>query len=568
MNSFFTQLWNGKKTGWLYLVMITVVFWVNYSKMFDPKLDMNGDNIIYYNLGKSLCEGQGFTDNNYFVTRPHTHFPPGYPVFVAGIMKFFPEDIVAVKAANGILLFLSLILLFFVFRRFSGNIFIPFITLLFCASQYEILRYATIMMSEMLFLFLSVLTIFLMQQIRVNELFTRKGWKNMLALAGLLLCIAYIYFVRTMGISFILAIVLYYGVFFIQQAITWYRRREISSRKLMVRYLLLAVLVCTAFGASKTGWDIRNRSVGKTGSDYMNDFKKKPRGEVMSTWQDWQVRVSNNVREYLTIWIPTSIRSLEADRGKQPSTTDWLVGFVFLALLVIGLLGLKEGKLLLFFYLGITFGVLLVWPEQYAGVRYFINVLPLLIFLFFLGIHESVRLIYQRVLHRGNQPWVNIAVILLIAIFGLIPGYRNTLKSWSKFAVAKTWMQSPYAPVAYLELLHAAEWCKQNLPRDARILCRKPEIFNFYSGLKSSSFPNYGTPEEIMKSLTEGEATHVVIDHWFPHAYRTLYPVIMEHYPQHFSLVQVVQAQNAQSKDLPTLICQFFVEALPVDEAE
>ena len=75
------------------LLIVTICFVSTYTKIYDVKLDMNGDNIHYYALGKALAEGKGFTNTISFSETPHTHFPPGYPVFVAGVMKFFPDNI-------------------------------------------------------------------------------------------------------------------------------------------------------------------------------------------------------------------------------------------------------------------------------------------------------------------------------------------------------------------------------------------------------------------------------------------------------------------------------------------
>ena len=72
----------------------------------------------------------------------------------------------------------------------------------------EILRYATIMMSEMLFLFCSICTIYLILTIRPERLFTKQGYRDTLLLLPLLFLNNYIYFVRTMGTSLILAVIL------------------------------------------------------------------------------------------------------------------------------------------------------------------------------------------------------------------------------------------------------------------------------------------------------------------------------------------------------------------------
>ena len=86
----FKQFFNSRFSLYAMLIVITISFICTYSKVYDVKLDLNGDNIHYYALGKALTEGKGFTNIMSFKETPHTHFPPGYPVFVAGVMKFSP----------------------------------------------------------------------------------------------------------------------------------------------------------------------------------------------------------------------------------------------------------------------------------------------------------------------------------------------------------------------------------------------------------------------------------------------------------------------------------------------
>jgi len=222
----FKQFFNSRFSLYAMLIVITISFICTYSKVYDVKLDLNGDNIHYYALGKALTEGKGFTNIMSFKETPHTHFPPGYPVFVAGVMKFFPNNINAVKIANGLLLFASILLLFFLLKKLSGSIIIPFLTCIFCSMHAEILRYATIMMSEMLFLFCSICTIYLILTIRPERLFTKQGYRDTLLLLPLLFLNNYIYFVRTMGTSLILAVILYTGILFFKQIIRYFRERK------------------------------------------------------------------------------------------------------------------------------------------------------------------------------------------------------------------------------------------------------------------------------------------------------------------------------------------------------
>ena len=92
-----------KPTTWIYLCLaiIACVFIVNYLKIFDFKPDLNGDNVYYYALGRAIAAGKGYTNIMFLEETPHSHFPPGYPLFNAGIL-LFTHSYTALKIANGI----------------------------------------------------------------------------------------------------------------------------------------------------------------------------------------------------------------------------------------------------------------------------------------------------------------------------------------------------------------------------------------------------------------------------------------------------------------------------------
>ena len=149
------------------------------------------------------------------------------------------------------MLYAAILLLFFLLKKISGSIIVAFLTCMFCSIHAEILRYATIMMSEMLFLFCSVAAIFLMLSIKPEQLFTKKGVRDTVLLVLLLFLVNYIYFVRTMGTSLILAIIIYSGILFFKRCYALYKNRknleESPFRKTffqqLLRYGLLFVLL-------------------------------------------------------------------------------------------------------------------------------------------------------------------------------------------------------------------------------------------------------------------------------------------------------------------------------------
>ena len=44
---------------------------------FDPKVDLNGDNVAYYSLATAMNEGRGYCQVNEPGCPPDKHFPPG-----------------------------------------------------------------------------------------------------------------------------------------------------------------------------------------------------------------------------------------------------------------------------------------------------------------------------------------------------------------------------------------------------------------------------------------------------------------------------------------------------------
>lgn len=545
------------------ILFIGSIFLYNYTQIFDFKPDLNGDNAYYYSLAKSLLEGKGYTNIISSNETPHTHFPPGYPAFGALILMFF-KSYISLKIANGVLLFLSILLLFSLIRRISDSTLLALCSAVLCCMQPELLRYATIVMSEMLFTFLSLLVLYLASKIDTNRLFWGERTRSQLYLfAGMTIFLCYIYLVRTMGASIILSIFIFYGILCIRQGFQYFKQRKTkedrirmstTKKTLFSNIIVLAVLV-GAFIGTKAGWDVRNRNLGVSQNDYLNDFKKKPKGEKMSTLSDWTQRARNNIVSYTTKWIPSAVLPYDYESQKTPATRDWARGILVVILIVLGLERVRKVRLLLFLYIGITMGVLLIWPEQYAGHRYFIGLIPLLIFLFLSGILEITSSILKKLPAFRRKELVPPAILAMLSIFLLIPQYTTALEDQKYFARYKTWNEK-IAPEAFVEYAYAINWCKTNLPDTARIACRKADLFYLFSGgHKAETFPQYGKPENIFEGFKNAGITHVIIDRWFRHGYVTIYPLVSEYYPEYFR--PLVQFGKNTEKQLPTLIFEF-----------
>ena len=548
------------------LLAITICFLANYSAIFDKKLSLNGDNIYYFSCGKAIAEGKGYTNTFGFEKSPQTHFPPGYSVFIAGVLKIFPDNIIAVKTINGILLLLSIIIIYFLIRKMTGNVIIAFITGMLCCLQKDLLSFSTIMMSEMLFLFTTSLAIYLAILLNERKLFVKKEIFNNILFFCYIFILIYAYFVRTVGAALVIAAILWTGILTIQSFFIWLksRKKEESTdlikenkRWFLQKAVVCAVILITFFGA-KSLWDARNVRAGKTEMAYSGEFIKKKGGEKMKTVKDWTTRIKNNIENFTTKWIPAMMFDTKYDKDAKATSKEWIRGIAIIALMIFGLAGNKKGKLLLTFYLGITMCVLLLFPEQFQGSRYCIAIIPFFIFLILNGLATIVALLWKLIPQKKDPLiWQSLIIIIFSASL-MFPAYSNSQKDLRKSARYTTWQKLNNPPMN--DYLAAIKWCKENLSDSSRVICRKPEIFYMYSNFRhAGGFPQYAGPDTIMDLLIKQKATHVIIDNWFRHAYATVYPAVMK-YPEKFKMVYKIGEIDTALKLNPTLILEFHPE--------
>ena len=551
----------------VYLIVISALFYANYNAIFDEKVDMNGDNIYYYSLGRAMADGKGFTNVIGYEESPHEHFPPGYPAFISVLMKTGLSSIHAIKVANGFLLYLSLILLFFIFAKLSKNNIIAFVSIAFSASHAQLLRFSTIMMSEMLFIFLTALIIFIVLFWNVKDAFAnrKKLGIDIGALVLLSVSLAYLYFVRTVGVSLMLAVLIYYGIVFIQYLFKTIKKtrqkQDVRQDKMvLIKYAVVCFVVILSILVPKMAWDARNRQAfGNAEISYLGDFMNKGGGEKMASFDDWKERIISNSTVYITKYIPSSIIYIHnySPTDTKATSGEWGKGLFFVALMLLALFKSKQKGLLLFFYLGITFCVLLFYPEQFAGHRYMTPVMPFLIFLFIDGFYELSNLFKAKFLRlkAENKVYKNVLAISVCAIFFLIAqsSYSQSFNDIKSQARYKTYNERNAMP-PFLEFIQATDWIAKNIPDTARIASRKPEIFYIFSGnRKCAGLPYYGTPEEVLNDFEKNKIDYVLIDWWFRHAYTTVVPCIQK-YEDKFRIVHQIGGQNNQPV---TYIVQF-----------
>lgn len=545
------------------LLIVSAVFYSNYSAIFDEKINLGGDNIVYFSTGKAIAEGKGFTNTMFLEETPHTHFPPGYPLFIAGLQKISPNDILFVKKMNGILLWLSLLLLFLLVKRITGNTLVAFCTTLFSAIHTTLLFFSTVMMSEIVFIFVSLTAIHL--AIYLNEkLFLKKGeWKIVLLLLLFLLNVVYVYFVRTVGASMVMTLGAWFGILAIQSFFLYRRTKSKEAetaelpnvKKWFLQRTVICVLIGGSFLTAHGVWSVRQTNAGRTGSSYEGVFFSKTGGKKMETWNDWSTRIKYNISGDITKWVPNVLFGIPYDNKAQATTAQWITGSLTFLLLLIGLFYLKkQAFLIIFLYVGFSMIILLLFPEQYQGNRYLAPLIPFFIFLFFNGIANVVQFIC-RLIPQKPKALIPQLVVLSVCAFLLYPKYIQAQNELRATAKLKTWEKLNEPKItAYLE---ACKFCKDSLPDSIRVITRKPELFYMFSGYKkSTSFPWYGDSDTIMSYLRTQNPTHVILDNWFPHAYVTLNPAINKN-NEKFKIIKTIGKVDTAAKRNPTYVVEF-----------
>jgi hypothetical protein len=337
--------------NFIYMIIITILFLGVYGYIFDKKLDLNGDNAYYYVLGKALSQGEGYVNIASINKAPNNHYPPGYP-FIISLFMHLSDSPIFLKLINGIFLLISIHLLYYLFKYFSKSSKIAFVTVFFLLLNSHMLLYGTMLMSEMSFILLSFFCIYLVLTADLESNLFRKPhlYLILIALVGS-------YYIRSTGLALFAGLILYF---------------------LLNKYWKAAIFIGIGFITLAAPWIIRGQKLG--GSSYIKPLVmiNPYRAELGNAdLADYFNRIIANVSRYITREIPNSTMPfIKVNYLSEISPVEWLIGLPVLALIVYGLYKLGRRGLIIICYLATTFGILLLWPEVWTGVRFVLPIAP------------------------------------------------------------------------------------------------------------------------------------------------------------------------------------------------
>ncbi|MBN2425560.1 MAG: hypothetical protein JXR46_14515 [Calditrichaceae bacterium] len=465
--------WSAFNKDRLFILLIILLGFVCFYNVFDQKLDLNGDNVAYYLLAKNINDGNGYrsvwdASNGY-----HSHYPVGYSAFLA-LFMFLSESIIFLKIINGMVYVATLVVLYLLFRKLVSNEILIFLIVSAVALNGHLLRYSTILMSEMFFLFSSALVLYFLILLRFDKNLFKDKYVYLV-----IVFLAAAYYTKSVAIAIFFGVFIYF----------LYKR---SWKHILFVFGGTAVLLLP--------WMIRNHTVGGGGSYIKPLLVIDPYNPDLGNagFGDFFIRFINNGLRYISTEIPNSCLPFLESEIVQNSTLGYLSGIILIALIVFGLWRLKNYRILFVSYFAGTMGILLLWPEAWFGVRFIIPLVPVFLFLSLFGAHEIAEKILKG---RNSNPKYAFIILIIFCFFSAL-----LIKSLSVQAA------QPY-PAAWKNYMLLAAWSAKNTPGESIVCCRKGPLFYLYSGRKTVKHRFTSDDQSLINDLIKRKTDYVVVEH-------------------------------------------------------
>jgi len=441
---------------------------------FDTRYYLGGDNIRYIILAKSIISGQGYRDINEPSSPPHTTYPPGFPLLLIPFLLLFGLSYPLLNLLPLILALFSLFLFFLILKGASEKEELRLISFSLLGTSPIFLLYSHTLLSEIPFLFFTLLTFYLFSQSEKK--------KSPFLLIASFLSLTFSLFIRTAGIGILPAFSLY--------LLLKKRYRELIT--LLILFLLFFL-----------PYFLYNRHLGR-GSGYLELFTYKnpynpEEGKIGLT--TYLSRFGKNFYLYSFFVFPQMLFPFTL-----PSPFRFLVGLFSLLLLIISFRKRLKAKDSLYpFYLFFSFFILFSWPEVWTGDRFLLPLFPFLLYYLFLGFDS----LFPK---RGSLLYLFFGIIALGYLIKDFQGVGENIGI--NLSRLKGDRYAGY-PLDWVRYFQACEWIKEHTERDAVIVARKPEFVYFLTERKSFLYPFTTDPKKIMAKIEEREATHLLFDQFF-----------------------------------------------------
>ena len=450
-----------------YLIALLLVSLIVLIFTFNPNLGYLSDGARYYLVGQSIAAGAGFVQIWDAEKPPDGLSSPLYPLMIAALSRTVSEGILAMKVMTGLFFLGSIWIYFSLFKRIGLSQEALMLTLLPLVFNYWVQIHASLMLTELPFMFLSGCGLLFYLKSENDGKAKNLNWWLALLFAVLT------FYMRTIGIVLAVSIVL----------------NELSKLR-WKRALVAASIFIGIF----LPWMIRGMYLDVlTHFDLISALNPLVPFGAKADFFDIVQRIDINVINYTSAYLPSSLIPISRWFSNPGNIFSWLLGISLLGVIAYGMLNIGKYRLFFSFYLLSYFAILLLYPQAYSGHRFLLALLPLL----YLGLYTGLSSLTNK-LKNGTK--YSFGILILIAILNL----------WSLRSLDVE-LSKPLLPQweGYFEV---ANWAGNNLTADAVIATRIGQEFYLYSIRKTVQFPFFENADKILSYLKYKNVTHIVSD--------------------------------------------------------
>jgi hypothetical protein len=475
---------------------------------FYPQMSTNGDDAFYYILGQAIAEGKGYHLISDPDLPPQTKYPPVYPVFLA-FMKAFSDTPLFAKVVTGFLAIFATFLSYRLFLPILGSNALPLIFLM--AFSFQFAQFSVILMSEVPYVLLTVLALFLLMKSTESPKNRLLFWLTIAISILPMQC-------RSVGIAFSLAWI----------CVTLIRRQYRYAIWHVAFAAILIILVKFLAGGSNPYF-----------TELLQKNSYNPELGFISAW-DMCVRIAQNLQKYTIEVIPATIIA----GIKLPIKLIHTLGILLTAIIATGWIRMLLSKYWhISIYTALYAGILLIWQVQWSSERFLVSILPFVLGLMLLGLKslaEGLAWSASQLLELGpvsKSPWTR-RIINWVAIWGVV----IILAGFNMYAAWNSTRFNTGNSSDWVNYNSCADWVRSQTPKNSLIVARKPEVFFLRSKRQSILYPFSHDVDKIISVFKEKKVSYVIFDNffWTKTSAEYLYPVVASH-PDLFEVVYALR---------------------------
>lgn len=476
MKSFGLEIFLGRKAIFLLMAAIFIFSLLAINNSLDT-----GDAWSYLVGAKAIASGHGYTDISSPFFQPLFHYPPAFSTVLAGAFLLFGESYFLAKLVSLIFAVLSIALIYLLIEKRFGKMSLLITTVI--SFNLLFLWYSTMILSEAMFLFVSLLAIVFFEKKFSIKLEKLNDLKFPIIFAVLL---AFTFFTRSIGLALAIS-----AFVFLSLKKEW--------KKLAVIFVLFALLLTPWFYRNEIVYaNVEKLSPFKT--FFLIDASHPELGTITAI--DFVFRLGENAYFYFFKSIPETLFSpLDAITWFYPNPLLEIFGLIISSVFIYGLISAIKKKIGLIEVYTITYLLfLLSWGYIDSGAvdRFLYPIIPFIFIYFVSGLLIFLENFKKEIKPFTPQKTLVYVLILLLAV-SLVSDiyYISTLNERQNKS-------------AWKNFLTATDFIDKNVSQEAVIIANFDKAVFLLTGNKACGM-NFSSEEELEQLFDSCNAKYILL---------------------------------------------------------